>query len=108
MSLQIGHDLSYARTIGFTALGFFTIHNAYSSKSIEKSVLRMNPLDNKTLILGIFASVIAVLSVVYIPFMQSIFETQPLTAESLGLILVVAFMVILVAEAMKKFLPGLR
>ncbi|MCJ7443584.1 MAG: cation-translocating P-type ATPase [Methanotrichaceae archaeon] len=108
ISLQMGYDLSYARTVGFAALGFFTIFNAYSSRSLEKSVLSMDPLGNKTLILGILGSIIAVLSVVYIPFMQSIFETKPLTMESLGIVLVVASMVILAAEAMKRFLPGLR
>ena len=50
----------------------------------------------------------SILAVVYIPFMQSIFETEPLTPESWMLVLVAGLLVILAAEIMKKFLPGLR
>ncbi|HNQ52493.1 HAD-IC family P-type ATPase, partial [Methanothrix soehngenii] len=87
ITLQSNPDLSYARTVAFVGLGFFTVYNAYSSRSLQESVFRMNPLGNKTLLMGIAASILAILAVVYIPFMQFIFETRPLTSESWILIL---------------------
>ncbi len=108
MSLQMGQNLNYARTMAFVGLGFFTVYNAYSSRSLEKSVLRMNPFSNKTLLLGIAGSILSILAVVYIPFMQSIFQTEPLTPQSWMLVLVAGLPVILAAEVMKRFLPGLR
>ena len=68
----------------------------------------MNPLGNKPLLLGIAASILAILAVVYIPFMQSIFDTRPLTTESWMFVLATGLLVVIVAEIMKRFLPGLK
>jgi len=94
--------------VAFVALGFFTVYNAYSSRSLEESVLRMNPLGNKTLLMGIAASLGTILAVVYIPFMQSIFQTSPLSYQSWILVLAVGLLVVIAAEVMKRFLPELK
>jgi len=107
-SIQMGEEMNYARTVAFVALGFFTVYNAYSSRSLDKSVLRMNPLGNKTLLMGIAASIGTILAVVYIPFMQSIFQTSPLSYQSWALVLAVGLLVIVAAEVMKRVLPGLK
>lgn len=108
MALRAGRGLDYARTMAFVGLGFFTIYNAYSSRSLNDSILRMNPLGNKMLILGIAVSILAILAAVYVPFMQSIFETVSLEMETWGLVAVTSFLVILAAETMKRFIPGLK
>ncbi|MDD2835948.1 MAG: HAD-IC family P-type ATPase, partial [Methanothrix sp.] len=108
VSLQMGQDLSYARTMAFVGLGFFTVYNAYSCRSLDESIFSMNPLGNKTLLLGIAGSIISILAVVYIPFMQSIFLTRPLTSESWAMVLGAGLLVVVAAEVMKKALPGLR
>jgi Ca2+-transporting ATPase len=108
LALQSGQDLSYARTMAFVGLGFFTVYNAYCSRSLDESILTINPLGNKTLLLGIACSIISILAVVYIPFMQSIFQTQPLTGQSWMMILGIGLLVVLAAEVMKRLLPGLR
>jgi len=108
ITLQSNPDVSYARTVAFVGLGFFTVYNAYSSRSLQESVFRMNPLGNKNLLLGIAASILAILAVVYIPFMQLIFQTRPLAFDSWILILTTGLLVVLAAEVMKKILSGLR
>ncbi len=108
ISLQMGYDLGYARTMAFVGLGFLTVFNAYSSRSFEKSVLKMNPMGNKMLLLGIAGSVLSVLMVVYIPFMQSIFHTVPIASESWILIVAAGFLVVVASETMKRLLPGLQ
>jgi hypothetical protein len=40
--------------------------------------------------------------------MQTIFQTQALSRESWGMVLGVGLLVVLVAEVMKRLLPGLR
>ena len=107
-SIQMGEDTAYARTVAFVALGFFTVYNAYSSRSLQESVFRMNPLGNRTLLLGIAASIGSILAVVYIPFMQSIFQTSSLSTQSWISVLGVGLLVVAVAEVMKKVLPGLK
>jgi len=54
------------------------------------------------------ASALALLAVVYIPFMQSIFGTMPLVAEDLGIIVGVSLLIIVVAEVLKKTIPKLH
>lgn len=107
-SLKMGQDPGYARTMAFVGLGFFTVYNAYSCRSLDESILKMNPFGNKALLLGIAGSIISILAVVYIPFMQSIFQTQPLTSDSWVMVLAVGLLVVLVAEVIKRMLPGLR
>jgi Ca2+-transporting ATPase len=107
-TLQSNADVSYARTVAFVGLGFFTVYNAYSSRSLQESVFSMDPWGNKTLLMGIGLSILAILAVVYIPFMQFIFETRPLTIESWALILATGLLVLLVAEIMKKLLSKWR
>ncbi len=107
IALNTDMDLSYARTIAFVSLGFFMIYNAYSSRSLGGSVLTMRPFGNRILILGILVSILAILAAVYMPFMQSIFETVPLRAETYGSIAIAFFLVILLTEAMKVFLHRL-
>lgn len=104
IALNAGIDLSYARTIAFVSLGLFTVYNAYSSRSIEGSALMMNPFGNRILILGILISILAIMAAVYLPLMQSIFQTAPLRTETYGPIAVVFFLMILVTEAAKMFL----
>jgi Ca2+-transporting ATPase len=104
LSLQDGSSLSYARTMAFVGLGFFTVYNAFSSRSLEESILEMNLLENKALLLGIACSIASILAVVYIPFMQRIFQTQPLTADSWGMVLVVGLLVVVAAEVMKRLM----
>ncbi len=108
LALQSGQGLSYARTMAFVGLGFFTVYNAYCSRSLDESIFQINPLGNKILLLGIACSIFSILAVVYIPFMQSIFQTRPLTGESWGMVLGVGLLVVFVAEVMKRLLPGLR
>ena len=108
ISLNMNQGLTYARTMAFVGLGLFTTFNAYSSRSLDESLLKLKPLGNKMLILGLAASILAILAAVYLPFMQSIFETSPLKAESWVLIGIVSVLVVLAAEVLKKIVPGLR
>lgn len=108
LSHEMGNSWDYSRTVAFAGLGLFTVFNAYCSRSLDESVLRMKPFGNRMLILGISASMIAILAAIYVPFMQSIFETVPLEAESWILICAASFLVVLSSEILKKVVPGLK
>lgn len=106
--LYLPEGLEYARTVTFACLGAFTLYNAYSSRSLHDSIFRMDPRKNKKLIAGMLASVVAILCAIYLPFMQSIFETVPLDRDSWLLVLVTSFSVVIAAEALKRFTPNLN
>ncbi|RQW78925.1 MAG: HAD family hydrolase [Methanothrix sp.] len=107
LSLDAGEDLVYARTVAFMSLGLLTVCNAYCSRSLDESVLKMNPLGNKKLILGMAASVMALLAVVYVPFMQSVFGTTALVLHSWVLILAASLVVVIASEILKRTVPEL-
>ncbi|OPY46172.1 MAG: Copper-exporting P-type ATPase B [Methanosaeta sp. PtaU1.Bin028] len=103
----IGDSLGYARTEAFASLGVAVMYNAYSSRSLHLSILHMNPRQNKKLLAGILASGLAVLAVIYLPVLQPIFETVPLSAESWIQIAATTSIVVIAAEVLKRILPGL-
>jgi len=103
LALKNGVDLPEARTTVFAALVMFELYNAYNSRSLTDSVFALNPNTNKKLIVGLLASVIALLAAIYLPFMQALFKTAPLTIESWASILVVASLVVVVAELFKRW-----
>ena len=107
LSLHTGESLEYARTTVFASLVIFELYNAYNSRSLHESILDMDPMKNKKLIAGLFASLIALLAAVYLPIMQAIFQTVPLELESWAVILVVSSTVVLAAELLKRRIPDL-
>jgi len=109
ISLRGGVPLDEARTTVFAALVIFELYNAYNNRSLRDSFFGMDPRTNKTLVLGLAASLAALLVTIYVPFMQGIFDTAPLGAESWGTIIFAASAVVVVAEIFKKMeLPERR
>jgi len=108
-SLRSGVPIEEARTTVFAALVIFELYNAYNSRSLRDSFFSMDPRSNKKLFLGLAASLTALLVAIYAPFMQELFDTAPLGAESWGTIVIVASAVVVVAEIFKRMeLPEKR
>ncbi|MDM7933844.1 MAG: HAD-IC family P-type ATPase [Methanothrix sp.] len=105
-ALNAGEDLGYARTMAFLGLGLFTVLSAYSSRSLERSVLEMSPAGNLKLAGGMIASLLSLLAAVYVPLMQQAFGTVPLRPESWWPILAASLMVLFVSEALKRVSPS--
>ncbi len=101
ISLRGGVPLEVARTTVFAALVIFELYNAYNSRSLTDSFFSMDPRTNKKLVLGLAASLAALLVAIYVPFMQRLFDTAPLGAESWTAIVFVASAVVVAAEIFK-------
>lgn len=109
LSLREGVSIDQSRTTVFAALVIFELYNAYNSRSLRDSFFKMDPRTNKKLIAGLAASLAGLLVAIYLPFMQKLFDTAPLNAESWIAILVVASAVVVVAEIFKRWeLPERR
>jgi Ca2+-transporting ATPase len=109
LSLREGVPIDQSRTTVFAALVIFELYNAYNSRSLRDSFFKMDPRTNKKLIAGLAASLAGLLVAIYLPFMQKLFDTAPLNAESWIAILVVASAVVVVAEIFKRWeLPERR
>jgi Ca2+-transporting ATPase len=102
-ALRGGAPLEEARTTVFASLVIFEIYNAYNSRSLHTSFFKMDPRTNGKLILGLIASLGALLVAIYHPWMQRLFETAPLDAGSWAAIVVAASAVVVVAEIFKRW-----
>ncbi|MBU4075734.1 MAG: HAD-IC family P-type ATPase [Euryarchaeota archaeon] len=91
-----------AQTTAFATLITFGLFNALNSRSLEKSIFRTGFFTNKSLLLAVLGSVIAMMLAIYWEPMQVIFKTTPLGLEAWISILLVSSTVVVAAEIMKR------
>lgn len=91
-----------ARTVAFTTLVMAEMAVALNLRS-EKSLLHIDPLGNRKLLLAIASSVALQLMVIYVPFFSAIFGTVPLDAQSWLEILFVAVLIFIAVEVKKYY-----
>jgi P-type Ca2+ transporter type 2C len=91
-------------TIVLTLVVMFEMFNAFNCRSDRKSILRVGPFKNRYLLAAVASSVVLQVLVVYVPQLQSVFDTSYLTLNDWLLILVLASSVILGVEVGKRIL----
>jgi len=90
-------------SITLTVLTVIQWYNVWNVRSETRSIFRMNPFNNKWLIVGTFFAVGLHLIALYNPFMQNILKTTGLTIYEWIAILIASLVVILVEEIRKHF-----
>lgn len=88
-NLSSGVPLEQARTVALTTMVFFQFYQALNCRSETKSIFTMNPMSNPFLFFSMIAAFFAQLAVLYVPALQWVFRTVPLTPKewvSIGII----------------------
>ena len=67
-----------APTMAFVTLSFSELVRAFTARSERVPVLRIGLFSNKVMNWAILSSLVLLLGVVYVPFLQGIFDTAPL------------------------------
>ncbi len=98
IALNEGASLEKARTIAVTTMVFFQFFQAWNSRSELQSVFKINPLSNPFLFFSLIAAFFAQLSVIYVPTLQWVFRTEPITMNEWLQILIVSASVVLLVE----------
>ncbi|MFQ5353502.1 MAG: cation transporting ATPase C-terminal domain-containing protein, partial [Thermodesulfobacteriota bacterium] len=97
VDLHEGVPLERARTSALTTMVFFQFYQALNCRSETKSIFTMNPMGNPYLLYAMIGAFFAQLAVLYVPSLQWIFRTAPLTmAEWLEILLVTGTIIIAV------------
>ncbi|MCM1027364.1 MAG: cation-translocating P-type ATPase [Roseburia sp.] len=73
--------LSKAQTYAFTVLGMSQLWHAVGMRDLNRSVFRMNPLDNPLMIAACAAGFLLQFAVTEIPFLIRAFGTSPLSGQ---------------------------
>jgi len=67
-----------AATMAFVTLSFSELARAFTARSERVPILQIGLFNNKVMNWAILSSLVLLLGVVYIPFLQGIFDTAPL------------------------------
>ncbi len=94
-------DIKLARTMTLATLASFELFNVLNFRSMRKSVMEVFFLGNKWMLVAFAASIAVLLVTIYEPFMQTVFETVPLSLEQLAFALLVGATVVPVIEIRK-------
>jgi len=100
--MQSGRGLAEAMSMTFVSLVMIQFFKAYNYRSDRTSVLH-RPFANKWLNIAIFWELALLLAILYVPFLQKLFDTFPLSGVDWLIIGGAAFTVVPVLE-LAKFL----
>ena len=78
--LADGSDPVRTQTVAFTTLVFFELFLVFAIRSPRQTLWQIGPLTNRKLIYAVLLSMALQVMVIYTPFFQVAFHTEPLTA----------------------------
>lgn len=84
--LHFSGDITMARTGAFVTLVMTQLIHVFECKSERKNIFEINIFSNIYLVTAVMCSIIMILSAVYLPFMQPVFKTAPLSINEWALI----------------------
>ncbi len=96
-----GEPSMHARTFAFVALICAELLRAFSCRSEHASVFKLGFFSNRYLTSASLLSVVLVLIVVYVPFLQPIFSTNALSISDWGVVVGFALIPFVVGELYK-------
>lgn len=79
--MELPNGLEKARTVAFTTTVMFQLFFVFNCRSEKRSVFRTNPFTNKKLLVSVAFSILLQILIIYVPFLQPMFQTVPLTAS---------------------------
>jgi Ca2+-transporting ATPase len=94
----------FAETMAFVTLSFSELLRAYTARSERYPLFKIGIFKNRNMNLGVMTSMVLLLIVIYVPFLQPIFNTTTLGWEQWRLILPLLIVPSIAAEATKYFL----
>jgi Ca2+-transporting ATPase len=87
--------------MAFVALSFSELLRAYTARSELVSIFKIGVFSNRSMNWAVLSSLVLLLCVVYVPFLEPIFDTYPLGWEHWRYVLPLLFIPAIAAEATK-------
>jgi Ca2+-transporting ATPase len=94
-------DVRVAETFAFVTLSASELLRAFTARSERYSLFRIGVFGNRYMVYAVASSLMLLLAVVYLPFLQAAFDTIPLTPGQWSVILPLLFIPALAAEVTK-------
>ncbi|MDB5244720.1 MAG: P-type superfamily ATPase, Ca2+-transporting ATPase [Parcubacteria group bacterium] len=77
--LRFGFDPEIVRTFIFASFGTYSLFLAFALRSLDKSIFSYSPFSNRYLIMGVSIGVTLIALAIYVPFLQTVFQTVSLS-----------------------------
>jgi len=94
-------DPRYAETLAFVTLVFSELLRAYTARSERYPLLKIGVFSSKWMNIAVLASTALMLVVLYVPFLQNVFNTLPMGWTEWRLVIPLFLVPSLAAEAVK-------
>jgi len=94
-------SLAKGRTFAFSALALLEMYHVFNCKSEKKSLFTVGIFSNMYLVAAVALTVLLQMAVIYVPFMQAIFNTVPLSGRELVYLFSLSSLPLLFMEAKK-------
>lgn len=98
---QMGYDMATWRTMVFTTLTIAQMGNALAIRATHDSLWEIGIFSNRLMVWAVLVTFLLQLALVYVPFLQNIFDTVALNAMQLSVSLVVSLTVLVAVELVK-------
>ena len=102
--LQQDVSLELARSVAMTQMVMFQFFHLFNCRSFHRSIFKVSFFGNPYVVGAVGISLLAHLGILHLPFMQVVFDTEPIPLEIWGIIVAVSFSIIVVAEVDKATL----
>jgi len=106
--LHQDYPIDYLRTIIFAMLGTDSISYAFCCKSLRRNLWKINIFDNKILIGAWFFGLTALLAAIYLPVLNKLLGTVPLTLSTWHIIFGLGIIEIILIESAKYYFISKR
>jgi Ca2+-transporting ATPase len=93
--------LAYAETMAFVTLSCSELLRAYTARSEYYPLLKIGVFKNRYMNYAVLSSLVLIIAVVYVPFLQPVFNTTPLGLGQWEIILPLMIIPSVVAEITK-------
>lgn len=94
-------DLAYARTMTLVTMAMFQWFNAWNCRSERLSLFKLGLWSNIWLIIATIFVFSLQLALVYVPFLQALFKTVPITFGDWIIVILISSSVLILEEARK-------
>lgn len=101
----IAHDDAHWQTMTFTVLCFAQLFHVMAIRSSDRSTFKIGFFSNKSMVVALIVTVLLQLMIIYTPFFNKIFHTQPLTLNELLITVAISSIAFWAVELVKLFSP---
>jgi len=99
----IEHSNTHWQTMAFTVLCFSQLGHVLAIRSDRRSFFKLGLFSNKQMVVALVITMSLQLMVIYVPAMNTVFKTHPLTLKELAIAMAISSIVFWVVELEKVF-----